>query len=529
MTDRIGTGSYMKLPQAITSFRLKVFLSRDTMLIYVLAMGITALVFNHAWVSEDSFITFRYVSNTVDGLGPIFNLGERVQGFTHPLWFILLVLGSLIGADPIYLSIVYGLVFTFLTMAILGCALAQRVPNRHTLVILIAFASLLWGLSDPWVSFQTSGLENSLSNLLIVAILIEAWLHTMGRPGRLLLFVTLLCLTRPDFIIFTTPLVIVLLARKWPVRRFFGLAWTTLPAIGWLAFAWAFYGTVLPNTATAKLGIYPNWVVAVGQGLRYLQDWLTYDTIPAISAVVFLGFAMFAARSKERIACVIGILFYCIWVVWIGGDFMRGRMLTPVLTATVVLGSLTIVEKSVGVRGRTWPIETGVAAGLFLVLFFLHGVGPNPGATISEYGIVNERLYYPGYQLRSILKQGRLENPYLDLQLAEDLRIFAVTCGQITIHLRNTGTIAYLAGPNVSVIDTLGLTDTYIASLPREYLIDSTPRPGHPDKFIPISYLISRHDLAILPGWTLSVSRGDCALLSKVTGFQYPSDFFPSP
>jgi len=519
----------MKLPRAINSIRMNVNESKDMLMVFVIAISLVALVFNHAWISEDSFITFRYVSNTVDGLGPVFNVGERVQGFTHPLWFILLVLGSLIGVDPIFLSIVYGLVFTFITVAILGRALSQLVPNLFTLLLLVALACLLWGLSDPWISFQTSGLENSLSHLLIVAILIEAWLHTMSRPGWLLFLVVLLCLTRPDFIIFCIPVVIVLLIRMRSIRRVSDLAWAGIPALVWLVFAWTFYGNGLPNTAYAKMGIYPNWVVAVGQGLRYLQDWFTFDTIPAVSAVVLLGFAIFASRSKEKIVCVIGVLFYGIYIVWIGGDFMRGRMLTPILTTAVVLGSLTIAESSAQQRDKAKPYEIGIFITLFLALFFLQKIRPDPGALISEYGIVNERKFYQGYKLSSVVKHGYFESPHYDQYLADDLRRFSEACGHTTIHLRNPGMVAYLAGPNVSVIDTLGLTDAYIAKLPRKYLIDSTPRPGHPDKYIPVSYLLSKHDIALLPGWVESVSHGDCSLSSKLADYHYPSDLYPSP
>src|SRR5262245_21524173 len=59
-------------------------------LIVTFACAVTVAVFLKAWVSEDAFITFRYVANVLAGHGPVFNVGERVQGYTHPLWFILL-------------------------------------------------------------------------------------------------------------------------------------------------------------------------------------------------------------------------------------------------------------------------------------------------------------------------------------------------------------------------------------------------------------------------------------------------------
>ena len=46
------------------------------------------------WVCDDAYITFRHVLNCLGGYGPVFNPGERVQAYTHPLWFLLLLGGG---------------------------------------------------------------------------------------------------------------------------------------------------------------------------------------------------------------------------------------------------------------------------------------------------------------------------------------------------------------------------------------------------------------------------------------------------
>ncbi|HEY3874828.1 MAG TPA: hypothetical protein VGM92_05095, partial [Candidatus Kapabacteria bacterium] len=38
------------------------------------------------WICDDAFITMRYVKNFVDGNGLVYNIGERVEGYTHFLW-----------------------------------------------------------------------------------------------------------------------------------------------------------------------------------------------------------------------------------------------------------------------------------------------------------------------------------------------------------------------------------------------------------------------------------------------------------
>ena len=63
-------------------------------ILYVLYFFIFTLAFvNTAWVTEDTFITFRAVDNFLAGYGPVWNVGERVQVYTHPLWYFLLVIG----------------------------------------------------------------------------------------------------------------------------------------------------------------------------------------------------------------------------------------------------------------------------------------------------------------------------------------------------------------------------------------------------------------------------------------------------
>ncbi len=497
---------------------------KEGLLVASVAVLTVVAVYQRAWVSEDSFITFRYVSNSLSGYGPVFNAGERVQGYTHPLWFALLVLGSILSPNPIYLSIVYGLFFTLLTVGILGHTLSRLAGNRASLVTIIVLASLASIVSDPWLSFQTSGLENSLSNLLIAGILIETWVYPLTRPGWVALLVCLLCLNRPDFLLFAAPIALLLPSRIRDVRALARLVGAALPASAWILFAWGYYGSPLPNTVFAKLGIYPNWIETIEQGLLYIEDWFIYDTVAAGSAILFLGVAVFSSTSKERIACVVGLVLYVAWVIWIGGDFMRGRLFTPILTASIVLGSLALAETSALLKGRMPPVGAGIVACFILALFAIQRSVPDPRTSILGSGIVNERLYYPGYQLKFLLEQGRLENPYIDLDFAQQLRRYAQECGHLTIHLRNPGTIGYLAGPEVTIIDTLGLTDAYVARLPRQYLITAHPRPGHPDKDIPMSYLVSRQDVAVLPDWRDSVSRGDCSLSERLATLQYSPD-----
>ena len=39
---------------------------------------------------DDAYITLRFSKNVSIGNGPVFNIGERVEGYSNPFWMILL-------------------------------------------------------------------------------------------------------------------------------------------------------------------------------------------------------------------------------------------------------------------------------------------------------------------------------------------------------------------------------------------------------------------------------------------------------
>ena len=54
---------------------------------------------SHYWfLSDDCYISFRYARNLVEGHGLVYNPGERVEGFSNPLWVLLLACGHLLTA-----------------------------------------------------------------------------------------------------------------------------------------------------------------------------------------------------------------------------------------------------------------------------------------------------------------------------------------------------------------------------------------------------------------------------------------------
>jgi arabinofuranosyltransferase len=480
-----------------------------------LLLGVAAalMVWRVAWVTEDSFITFRYVANTLAGHGAVFNVGEFTQGYTHPLWFALLLVGGSFLPDLILLSFGLGLFLTVATQLSMARSLTLIGGNPLLGVLAAALFALVCVSSNSWLSFQTGGLENALSHLLLVILIGEIFLHELERPFAISVLGSLLVLNRPDFAFTILPFAVALLPRLRESRSRRAIALGALPLAIWIVFAFFYYGDIAPNTARAKVGILPTWWDAISQGGVYLGDWIRHEPIPAFGAGLALTYATLRARSVAQIALAAGIWLQMGYVILVGGDFMRGRFLLSVFVAGLAFGLCRLVADIREREAPGWLLSIPLALVLVALPF-----APDPEAAgnlqIPQSGIVDERLFYPGYRIDYYLERGRIHNPYLPLSLADELRAYAEACGPVTVHARNPGTLGYLAGPEVTVIDPLGLTDAFVARLPKERLISKRPRIGHPDKSIPLAYLAKRGDIAILKGWPQAVAQRECDFLA---------------
>jgi arabinofuranosyltransferase len=489
-----------------------------TAAIVAIALAVVAAVGSVAWVADDSFYSLRYVSNALAGYGAVYNIGEYVQGYTHPLWFMTLLTGSFVFGDPILVAIGLGLLFTLITVVGLGLCAFWAARDQFVGLYVFALGVAVLVSSDPWLSFQTSGLENSLSHLLIFLIVALCFFYQVGRPASVVLLLTLLCLCRPDFVFLGLPLGL-LAARETMATRAYGrLLLAMLPGVLWLLFAWLYYGDPLPNTGAAKLAIFPSWGAALAQGFRYLTDWFIYDTVAVVAMAGCLVYAALKRRDLATRALILGMVLQLLWVIFIGGDFMQGRFYVAVLTGSVALGVLVLAEQCAEARPQGLRFLGSAFAALLVI--GVAGLTLRPPLVVEEdwkkVSIVNERQYSFGYSLRSYLRLGYLDPGPIRARNIEIYGGYVAACGSATVHLRNPALAGYVIGPKLTLIDTLGLTDRYIARLPKTYLADAVPRPGHPDKYIPIDYLAERSDIALVPGWYEKMADKDCTLPDQI-------------
>src|SRR5436305_3958627 len=89
-----------------------------------------SLVWN--FVTDDAFISFVYSRNLAWHGQLVFNLGERVEGYTNFLWTVLLAGLMRLGWQPESASVTLGTAFAIATMAVCAwLSLRLRADGRR--------------------------------------------------------------------------------------------------------------------------------------------------------------------------------------------------------------------------------------------------------------------------------------------------------------------------------------------------------------------------------------------------------------
>lgn len=141
------------------------FLHRTLPLLLV-ALALAARLVPGPRPVDDSFITYRYARNILNGHGFVYNPGERVMGTTTPLFTFLMVgLGALSGgaAAP----------FPWLSLGVSAladaatCVLLWRLGRRAGAELAGAAAGLVWAIAPYSVTFAIGGMETSVVVFLL--------------------------------------------------------------------------------------------------------------------------------------------------------------------------------------------------------------------------------------------------------------------------------------------------------------------------------------------------------------------------
>lgn len=482
------------------------------------------MAWRQRWVADDAFINFRVIDHLLAGHGPVFNLGERVEVATSPLWVALLTVAALVLPVPVeWIALLGGLGLSLAGLVLVQLAARRLLPGAPSFVV--PAGALVVVALPPFWDFATSGLETGLSFAWL-----GACLFVLARPDlqatRAALLVGLGPLVRPDFAVFSAVFLVALLVLAGvddrPSRRLRLVAIAAVAPVAFQVFRMGYYAALVPNTALAKEASLARW----DQGWFYLRDLAgPYSLILPVVGLLALTWAPAVVRAVGRrdrrravllVAPVLGAVLHALYVVRVGGDFMHGRLLLPALfvglapVAVVAIGAPAVLLGRA--LGATALLAWALVCGTSLRVLYPLGIGPDgvaderdayvgpgttPPVTIEDYA--GHGWAEDGAAVAARLDDGRrvlLLHPqyaYADRIVLPRTDDSGVDGGaddgpDVVVAALNIGLLGQTAGIDAEVLDVHGLADPLASRLE----LGERLRPGH-EKLLTGAWVLARY------------------------------------
>ena len=392
---------------------------------------------------DDAYIFLRYARHWAQGLGPVFNPGQRVEGYSSPLWLALLALGQVVAPGSSFLAQLAGAVCAALTIGmVVAEALRRSVPPRY------AWSAGVFLATNPGLAYWScSGMDTTLFCLLVSASLIHLAADLEGGRVRPVTATLLAagCLARMEGVL----LVAVAFGYAWTRSRSLHYRWLILTAVVIGASLLArrlYYGAWLPNTYYAKAT--GDRSVIWMNGVRYLGTLAATHggLLAALAACLWLALK---AGPLPVVAPFIAVLsVWPLYMLLAGGDhFAMARLIQPLVPIAVLTGLLALK----GIRGRFLRMRPAIL--LLAVLALL-------STDLVEWKREAPRALS---EMDAGTRWTRL-GIWLERRVPPDAWIAAVPIGGIGW------------GSQRPILDLTGLTDATIA---RHGMVDPEGRPGH--------------------------------------------------
>jgi arabinofuranosyltransferase len=491
---RPQTGSAPPRKKTATNLRLCALLAASLVL---LVIGWRLFWF----LTDDAYISFRYVSNSVLGYGYVWNFPpfRPVEGYTNFLWILLLDgVWRVLHVPPPSSANYLTLAFSFLTLVALSMMTLRikwRSELRPRAVAFIGLLLLFLLVNRTFLAWTSSGLETAMFTFLVVA-----WVFFMLAPKGALgwpafcaaLAASLLELTRPDGMLYAAG-TLALLAYLFIKNRRTLKAAHCLPAAPLLLvplhLVWRFktYGQWLPNSYYAKQVAW--WP---GSGLRYAASFVLEYALwiwIALAVAVALGKNARAAIKREFSAAQAVVLaallcHFLYYTIVVGGDHFEYRVynhylvLIPVsflwlLSRTAMRASraaafmLLFIALSLPVPWTHWRYSQDLIT-RDETSHMKVPVAPHWPAPVRWYAGLFDRMQFELIDHSVCIRhqEHKICQEYLvQLYPSREEGLLLPSDGY-PVHVAAAVGVASWVLPRVNILDVLGLNDYVIARLP---------------------------------------------------------------
>ena len=406
---------------------------------------------------DDAMISMRYARNLAEGHGLVWNPGgDRVEGFTNPLWVLYMALFHVLPISAAKMSLciqVSGMVFMVGVLFIVK-RMAELLSNGSPWVS--AAAAFLTAFYLPVTTWTLQGMEVSA---LMLVVSLALWQALRGlRSGRFslgpYLWLGVGTLIRPDGVVLLLALALYLIFADRRNRRAHVVS-AVLLLIFFVglqtAFRWIYYGDVFPNTYYLKMTHYPLLLRWCAGAAGFYQMVFRMNWVLVLVALA----AVWIRRNREELALFWVFAAQSAYEIYVGGDawgwgVVASRYACTVMPFFFILFALAIE------RLLSWVADTtaagpplarwaGPAKGVLLVVglpSFNAISGPEP---LAEYLLVTRPFQVDGNCRR------------VDFAL----HLKRITQPGATIAVVYGGAIPYFA--DRQMIDLLGKSDKKVA------------------------------------------------------------------
>ncbi len=483
---------------------------------FIIMSILLLIILKNAWISDDAYITFRVIDNFYNGYGLRWNVAERVQAYTNPLWLIVISLIHFITSDFYYTAIFTSIVLTLISYKILALKISRNANN-------ILIVSTLLIFSNSFIDYSTSGLENALSYLLISIFMVLYLSEKSDKKTFFFLSLTagLITLNRFDGIILVFPMLIHSFIRqaKHPDRSrpFFETLMIFVagfsPLLLWIIFSLIYYGFPFPNSAYAKLNTGLDRLLILRQGKTYFIDFFKNDIAGTIALFFTVIASIFFRKKYGQIIILSGLFINFFYVLWISGDFMSGRF----FSTTVLMSAIVLSRYNPGLKFTVFACLTVVILSVTMARNPVFSFKREPETTISNYVADEKRYYFPYTGLFN-------SKPFSEKPIVPFAKRGTFD-GNLVIKF-GTGISGYDLGPEYFIVDRYALSDPLLARIPFERPWEKARRfrPGHLNRDLPAGYvetlksdenLILNPDLKLFYDKLTTITRGNIFRLKR--------------
>lgn len=399
-------------------------------------------------LSDDMMVSMRYAKHLAAGEGLVFNAGEeRVEGYSNPLWVMVMGLFHFLPLAPSKMSLLVqlsGLLLLCCNIVVIRRIFQILLPEESWLGNMVAFLVAfcyplnMWGFSG----FEVSALALLLSLSIYGSMTESGGYRFSTLPALLMGFSTLI---RLDMVVpCLCMLIFSYLMNKGDKKVFQSAAILA----GFLALQFGvrylYYGEILPNTYYLKMTGYPL-LLRISRGL-----WAYLRILFPLNWIFFLLSLLIFFRKGNPILRLLSLLIFSTvaYSIWVGGDAWEwwgipNRFLTPVIPFVIGISIYSIymgiIRRFVFLKS---PLFLTILAGLMVFLFNISFSKITPLGWITLNHPFNEK-----------------KETQLKLEVADHFK--SISTPEAKIAVIWAGTIPYFC--ERSFIDLLGKNDPVIA------------------------------------------------------------------